>query len=221
MADDEGDRRPRRGSAGGTGSDTDGEVDTMVIQRPLARLERGDALLIVDVQPDFCTGGALPVPEGERVIPILNDWVEAARLRELPIYASRDFHPPGHPSFRSEGGQWPPHCVQGTTGADYHPGLRLPARTFRIAKGTRLDRDQLSAFDETGLVEHLERRGVKRLWVGGLALEICVRASVLAALDTGLDVKLLVKATRPADPGKGESTLAELDEAGATLEWRG
>jgi nicotinamidase/pyrazinamidase len=187
-------------------------------QRPTGRLGAGDALLIVDVQPDFCPGGALPVAEGEAVIPELNEWVAAAkRAGSVPIYASRDWHPPRHPSFESEGGEWPPHCVQETLGAAYHPDLRLPADAMRIAKGTRLDRDQLSAFDETGLAAHLRARGVRRLFVGGLAQDVCVRATVLDALREGFEVHLVARGTRPVDAHEGEKALREMEAAGAVV----
>ena len=185
---------------------------------PSERLRPGDALLIVDVQPDFCPGGALPVPAGEAVIPLLNRWIEAARRADLPVYASRDWHPPRHPSFESEGGPWPPHCVQETLGSVYHPDLRLPGDAFRISKGTRLDRDQLSVFDESGLAEHLRARGVERLWVGGLAQELCVRASVLDALREGFAVHVFTDATRPVEPQAGAKALLEMEASGAVLE---
>ncbi len=181
-------------------------------------LRAGDALLIVDVQPDFCPGGALPVPEGDRVVPVLNRWLGGAQQRQIPVYASRDWHPPDHPSFRSQGGPWPAHCVQDTPGAAFHPDLELPVQAVRICKGTRLDRDQLSAFDETGLAAHLRERGVKRLWVGGLALDVCVQATVLDARAAGFETHVLVPATRAVDAAAGRRALAKMREAGAHLE---
>lgn len=183
-------------------------------------LDRSDALLVVDVQPDFCPGGALPVPEGDAVIPVLNAWIDAAQAGGALVVASRDWHPPRHVSFQTEGGPWPAHCVQDTPGAAYHPALCLPPDAVRVAKGTRLDRDQYSAFDETGLGEHLRARGVRRLWVGGLAQDVCVRASVLDARRLGFDVHVLVPATRPVDPQAGARALAEMEAAGAVLERR-
>ncbi len=148
-------------------------------------LADGDALLLVDVQADFCPGGALPIEAGDAVVPVLNDWIAAASRAGVPVVASRDLHPGGHASFSESGGPWPAHCVQDTPGAGFHHALRLPAATIHVAKGTRLDRDQYSAFDETGLAHVLRRRGVRRLWVGGLALDVCVRATVLDALREG------------------------------------
>lgn len=186
--------------------------------RPVERLRPGDALLVVDVQPDFCPDGALPVPEGDAVIGPLNAWLDAAREAGVPVYASRDWHPPRHASFEAEGGPWPPHCVQDTPGAAYHPALRLPDDARRIAKGVRLDRDQLSAFDATGLADHLREAGLRRLWVGGLALDVCVRASVLDALREGFAVHLLRDACRAVDPEQSAAALREMQGAGAIVE---
>lgn len=185
---------------------------------PAGCLRAGDALLVVDVQPDFCPGGALPVAEGERVIPLLRRWLAAARRAGVPIYASRDWHPRGHPSFREQGGPWPVHCVQDTPGAAWHPELELPEEVVKISKGTRLDKDQYSAFEDTGLADHLQHRKVQRLWVGGLALEVCVRATVLDALRAGFAVHLLLDATRPVDAEAGRRAVAEMRTAGAVVE---
>jgi len=182
------------------------------------RLRAGDALLVVDVQPDFCPGGALAVPGGDEVIPVLNAWIAAAREREVPVCASRDWHPLQHVSFEAQGGPWPPHCVQDTPGAAYHPDLALPEDVVKITKGTRLDRDQYSAFDETGLADHLRHNGVERLWVGGLAQDVCVRASVLDACKESFAVHLIAAATRPVDASAGEEALREMRDAGARIE---
>jgi nicotinamidase/pyrazinamidase len=184
----------------------------------MEQLAPGDALLLVDVQNDFCPGGALPIAEGDRVVPVLNRWLRSARELGLPVYASRDWHPRRHPSFREQGGDWPPHCVQDTAGARFHPDLALPQDALAIAKGVRLDRDQLSAFDETGLAAQLRRDGVRRLWVGGLAQDVCVRASVLDALAAGFAVHVIVSATRPVAAEAGREALREMERAGAVLE---
>jgi nicotinamidase/pyrazinamidase len=138
--------------------------------------------------------------------------------RGVPIYASRDWHPRGHPSFREQGGEWPPHCIQGSPGAEFCPGLALPEDVIVIAKGVRFDHDQYSAFDETGLTARLAQDGVRRLWIGGLALDICVRATVLDALGAGFDVFIIVDATRPVTEEAGRKALREMAEAGAVLE---
>jgi len=186
--------------------------------KELSEIRRDDALIIVDVQRDFCAGGALAVPDGDGVVPVLNRWIEAATSAGASIYASRDFHPSGHISFRESGGPWPPHCVQDTAGAEFHPGLRLPAFTRLVTKGVRFDRDQNSAFDGTGLAAELRRRGVGRVWVGGLAQDVCVRATVLDAIEEGFEVRVIGAATRPVDPDAAAKVCAELEKAGAKIE---
>ena len=177
-----------------------------------------DALLIVDVQPDFCPGGALPVPEGDEVVPVLNRWTDQAVRGKALVVASRDWHPPYHISFRNEGGQWPPHCLQDTDGARFHPALRLPASVFKVTKGVRFDKDQYSAFDETGLSAALKRRGIRRLWIGGLALDVCVLATTLNAVREGFETHLIRSATRPLTPESGQKALETLSAAGVILE---
>jgi nicotinamidase/pyrazinamidase len=181
------------------------------------RLQKGDGLLLVDVQNDFCPGGALPVPEGDRVVPVLNRWLAASREFGCPVYASRDWHPARHLSFREQGGDWPPHCLQDSEGARFHPDLQLPDDVVKVTKGVRFDQDQYSVLDQTGLATQLQRDGVRRLWVGGLALDVCVRASVLDALSAGLSVMLLADATRAVSADKAAQVLAELQGAGAEI----
>ncbi len=185
--------------------------------RELGRL---DALLIVDVQNDFCPGGALPVPEGDRVVPVLNRWIAVARSRGALIYASRDWHPPDHVSFREQGGPWPPHCVRDTEGARIHGHLELPENVYLVDKGVHRNRDNYSAFDETGLAKVLRAAGVERVWVGGLALDYCVLATVLDAVEEGFEVHLLTGATRPVEvsPGNGVRALEKMRAAGAIFE---
>lgn len=183
---------------------------------PAEVLGPGDALIVVDVQPDFCPGGALPVADGDAVIGVLNHWIDTAVRRGVPVYASRDWHPPGHPSFTPQG-PWRQHAVQDTPGAAYHPQLRLPADAIKIAKGTRLDRDQHSAFDGTGLAAHLRQQGVRRVWIGGLALEVCVLATVLDARSEGFETHVIVEGTRPIDVSAGERALDRMEAAGAIV----
>lgn len=182
----------------------------------------GDALLIVDVQNDFCPGGALAVPEGDRVVPVLNGYIQAFRERDLPIYASRDWHPAETSHFKAGGGPWPPHCVAGTGGAELHPDLSLPPGTTVISKGTAPTDDGYSAFeaesdDGRGLAESLRERGIGRLFVGGLATDYCVRASVLDAARAGFRPVLLLDAVRGIDVHEGDQAAAldEMVRAGA------
>lgn len=181
------------------------------------RLEPHDALVIVDVQIDFCPGGALPIPGGDEVVPVVNRWVEAAARAGAPIYFSRDWHPEGHPSFREHGGQWPAHCVQDSPGAALHPCVRRPAGARLVTKGTRFDRDQYSAFDQTGLADALRREGVTRVFVAGLAQDVCVRASVLDAIEHGFETHLILAGTRPVTLEGGRTALDEMRRAGARI----
>ena len=185
---------------------------------PEKTFQDGDALLIVDVQNDFCPGGALAVPEGDGVVPVLNAWAQVAVKRNRPVYASRDWHPVGHVSFQDFGGPWPVHCLQDSPGARFHPRLELPTATVVVTKGVRFDQDQYSVFDQTGFSQRLERDGVRRLLVGGLAQDVCVRASVLDARQAGLEVVLIAAATRPVSAEDGAGALDEMSAAGAVIE---
>lgn len=186
--------------------------------KPHKFLDDGDALLIVDVQNDFCPGGNLAVPDGDAVIPVLNRWIDGAREKGLPILASRDWHPVEHTSFEAQGGPWPPHCVQDTEGARFHPDLRLPEDAVLISKGTRFDQDAYSAFDNTGLDAWLHMHNVRRLWVGGLAEDVCVKATVEAACELGFETHLLLEATRPVVPEQESQVQTALRDAGVYLD---
>lgn len=191
-----------------------------------AMLTAQDGLLIVDVQRDFCPGGALPVPEGDAVIAPLNGWIKRFLTAQPQphIYASRDWHPAQSRHFRPIG-LWPPHCVQNTPGAEFQPGLRWSAATAVISKGTTPQEDGYSAFegrDEAGspLAERLRRDGIRRLFIGGLATDYCVRATALAARREGLEVVLLNDAVRAVDvhAGDGAKAMDELRAAGVIIE---
>lgn len=185
---------------------------------PPRAFETGDALLIVDVQIDFCPGGTLPIERGDEVVPVLNRWIAAASGSGVPVYASRDWHPAGHLSFTASGGEWPVHCLQDTTGARFHPDLNLPASAVIVTKGVRFDRDQYSAFDETGLATELRKRGVRRVWVGGLAQDVCVRATVLDACREGFDTVVIADGTRPVTREGGQTSTQDMRQAGARFE---
>jgi nicotinamidase/pyrazinamidase len=185
---------------------------------PFRALQPGDALIVVDVQIDFCPGGALPIDGGGAVVPVLNRWLEAASQAAVPVYASRDWHPAQHLSFKESGGLWPSHCLQDSEGARFHPALRLPASTVLVTKGVRFDRDQYSAFDETGLATELRRAGVRRVWIGGLAQDVCVRATALGARREGFETIVIADATRPVTFDGGIEATEEMRQAGARFE---
>jgi nicotinamidase/pyrazinamidase len=175
------------------------------------------ALIIVDVQNDFLPGGALAVPEGDKVIKPLNKYINLFTDKDLPIFATRDWHPPNHISFKDYGGIWPPHCIQNTDGAMFAEELRLPDSTIIISKAFKKDRDAYSGFQETTLDSELRRLGVRRVFIGGLATDYCVRATVLDALRLGYESVLLLDAVKGVDvkPGDSERAVREMIRNGA------
>ena len=190
------------------------------MSRVIDQLSSDDAVIVVDVQNDFCPGGALAVPDGDQVIDVLNRWIEQAERVGATIVLSRDWHPANHCSFLGQGGPWPVHCVQRTPGADYHPELRIPPTAIYVDKATNPDHDNFSNFAGTALADQLRRKGIRRLWVGGLALDYCVRATVLDAVAEGFEVHLLTAATRAVElaPGDGRRAIDEMRSAGAVIE---
>jgi nicotinamidase/pyrazinamidase len=180
------------------------------------------ALLVVDVQNDFCPGGSLAVAEGDAVVELLTELAGAMRATGAPVIASRDWHPAATTHFAELGGRWPPHCVQGTGGAGFHPRLDLPAGTVVVSKGTGVAEDAYSAFegkDASGrpLAALLREAGVDELVVGGLATDHCVRASVLDAARQGIAVAVVADACRAVDPRAGADALEEMKRAGARI----
>ena len=177
---------------------------------------------MVDVQNDFCSGGALAVPRGDGVVPPINRLTAAYASAGAPIFASRDWHPAGSSHFADSGGVWPVHCVAGTNGAAFHPELALPPETAVVSKGTAPDTDGYSAFDgsvSTGesLEEALNLRTVEHLTVCGLATDYCVRASVLDACRQGLRVSVVSDAIAAVNlnAGDGPQAIQEMRAAGA------
>lgn len=189
--------------------------------------EEVDALLIVDFQNDFTPGGALPVPDGDRIAAPLNRLLDEFDL----VVATRDWHPPDHGSFRGvevdpsrwhgtdPPSIWPPHCVQGTPGAELHPALERAKVDVVIDKGQDPNSQGYSGFQDTGLADLLRERGVDRLVVGGLATDYCVKNTVLDALELGLDVVVVEDAIGgvEAQPGDSARAVEEMQEAGASL----
>jgi len=185
-------------------------------------MQRRAALLVIDVQVDFCPGGALPVPNGDLVIPVLNKYLELFNKRGTPIFASRDWHPQDSKHFIGNGGIWPPHCVQGSRGARFHPEIMLPKETIVISKGMAAWDNGYSAMQ--GLTENgtpftmlLRHMKLDRLFVGGLATDYCVKETVIEALQEGFGITLLIDAVRGVDlqRGNAELAIAAMVEAGA------
>ena len=183
-------------------------------------LEQGDALLSVDMQVEFWPGGLLPLEDGLEIMPLINRWIAAAENAGIPVFASRDYHPSAHCSFEERGGPWPVHCVQGTAGAEIHPDVRLPMNAIIVDKGSDPEKEAYSAFDGTELAARMRERGVQRVWVCGVALDYCVRASVLDGLkEPEFEVHLILDGTRAANvqPGDGERAVGEMRAAGAQV----
>jgi nicotinamidase/pyrazinamidase len=178
------------------------------------------ALILVDIQNDFCPGGALAVPEGDQIVGVVNKLIPHFGF----VVATQDWHPPGHVSFKERGGPWPPHCVQGTQGAQLHPAINQSAIDLVVRKAASPDQDAYSGFDaqdESGrkLDEVLKSRGIRRVYIAGLATDYCVRATVLDALNSGYEVCAITDAMRAVNvhPDDGAKALDEMKSKGARL----
>ncbi|HCO39229.1 MAG: nicotinamidase [Aquificota bacterium] len=181
------------------------------------KLSPKDALIVVDMQKDFMPGGALPVPEGDKIIPRLNQYTKLFNSLGLPVFFTRDWHPPDHISFKEQGGVWPPHCVQNTEGAMFHKDLFIPQdNRFIISKGTSKDFDAYSGFQGTILDSLLKERGIRRVFVGGVATDYCVKNTVLGAINLGYEAFLLLDGIKGVDvnPGDSERAIEEMLRAG-------
>jgi nicotinamidase/pyrazinamidase len=181
-----------------------------------------DALVIVDVQNDFCPDGALAVPAGHEVVAPLNTYAERFAAAGAAVFATRDWHPERTSHFVEHGGVWPSHCVQGTPGAQFHPALRLPPGAIVVSKGMDPEEDAYSSFHATDhqarpFAELLKARGIRRIFVGGLATDYCVRATALDAIGQGLEVVVLEDAVGAVNlaPGDGGRAIDEMRAAGA------
>jgi nicotinamidase/pyrazinamidase len=175
------------------------------------------ALIVVDVQNDFCPGGELAVPDGDKVVPVLNIYIRKFKARNLSVYYTRDWHPANHISFKSEGGIWPGHCIQDTDGAKFHTGLFIPSSPLIISKGTVPDKEAYSGLQGTDLDHLLNAGKIKRLFIGGLATEYCVKSTILDALKGGFEAVFLSDASKGVDvkPGDSERAIEEMLRAGA------
>jgi nicotinamidase/pyrazinamidase len=181
-----------------------------------------DALIVVDIQNDFCPGGALGVRGGEAIVPVLNRCLARFGKAGASMFLTRDWHPPVTRHFQAHGGVWPSHCVQDTPGAAFHPEIRHPAEAVVVSKGMDPEEDAYSAFqaeDHSGrrLPAILAERGIRRLYVGGLATDYCVRATALDAIREGFEVVVLTDAIGAVDlePGDGARAIDEMRGAGA------
>jgi nicotinamidase/pyrazinamidase len=183
-----------------------------------------DALIVVDVQNDFCPAGTLAVTEGDQVIPVLNRLIAEFDRAGLPVIATRDWHPRRTTHFNTHGGQWPPHCIQGTTGAEFHRDLALGQSAVVVSKGAEENADSYSGFDAVDargfrLADMLRAQGVKRLLIGGLATDYCVKQTALDGLQQGFEVVVLEDAVRGVNlqPDDARQALEEMERAGAKV----
>jgi len=188
------------------------------LKRVLNKIElgKGDVLLVIDVQNDFLPGGSLAVPEGDQVIPVLNGYIDQFIKRQLPVFATRDWHPSNHCSFIQQGGTWPEHCIADSKGAEFAAGLHLPASTYIISKGTEVEQDGYSGFANRTFKEQLDNAGARRLFIGGLATDYCVLNTVRDALGYHYKVLLLTDAIRAVNvqPQDGENAINEMLQKG-------
>lgn len=177
------------------------------------------ALVVVDVQRDFCPGGALGVRRGDEVIKPLNRVISAFRDGGLPVIFTRDWHPVNHCSFIEQGGVWPSHCVAGTPGAEFHPDLLVPPGSTVVSKATAPDSEAYSGFQGTELEAGLRRFGTKELVIGGLATDYCVKQTCLDGLARGFKVEVMADCVRGVNlrPGDSASALGLMTAKGAAL----
>jgi nicotinamidase/pyrazinamidase len=175
------------------------------------------ALIVVDVQRDFCPGGALAVADGEKIIPKVNELVRAFESAGLPIFFTRDWHPRDHVSFKVRGGPWSPHCVQGTPGAGFHPSLEIPADAVVVDKGTLQGEDAYSGFQGTDLARKLHGLDVKQIYVAGLATDYCVKNTVLDGTAQGFETYVITDCVKGVNlkPTDSATALKAMDSHGA------
>ncbi len=182
-------------------------------------LQSTDALVVVDVQRDFLPAGALAVPHGDEVVPVINRYIALFHARGLPVIFTRDWHPANHCSFQQQGGPWPEHCVADTSGAAFAPNLLQPADSWVISKATEAQQDAYSGFQGAGLAQRLQQRGCQRLYICGLATDYCVLETVKDALTGKFRVFLLQDAIRAVDvhADDGARAIRTMQVTGASI----
>ena len=174
------------------------------------------ALLVVDVQRDFCPGGALAVEDGDKVVEPANRLIRLFESNGWPIYFTRDWHPENHCSFEDNGGTWPPHCIANTPGAEFHPELHIPKNAFIISKGTDAEKEAYSGFEGTNLEQQLAELQVESVIVAGLTTDYCVKTTALDAHKAGLEVCVAIDAVRAvnAKPEDGRRAIITMQARG-------
>ena len=173
------------------------------------------ALLVVDLQNDFCPGGALGVREGDEIIPTVNKYVDLFQRNQLLIFVSRDWHPENSKHFNESGGPWPPHCIQNSWGAKFHSDFQLPKKAIVLSKGTNPDLDGYSVFEARDLDDMpfsrlLEDMEVEELYIAGIATDYCVKMTSLDAFKYGLTVNILIDAIKGVDKEDSQRAIDEI-----------
>jgi nicotinamidase/pyrazinamidase len=188
-------------------------------QKAGSMTEKRKALIVVDVQNDFCPGGSLAVANGDEVVAPLNKLIKEFLDRGEPVFKTRDWHPAKTKHFTQYGGVWPVHCVQNTPGAEFHADLSDDPRITVISKGIDEGADGYSAFDGTGLAQVLRDQRIEEVWIGGLATDYCVKHTVLDARREGFEAKALANAMRAVNvkPNDGAQAIEEMRNAGAEI----
>jgi nicotinamidase/pyrazinamidase len=183
------------------------------------KLTPTDALLVIDLQNDFCPGGSIAIAGGNAVAAQMAKAAAYFAEAQAPIYATQDWHPKEHASFRTKGGPWPPHCIQNTPGAALHPDLELPANAIVVKKGATSTKDAYSGFVDSNLEDQLIAAGIKRVVVGGLATDYVVLNTVIDTLDIGIETYVLTDAVDAMniEPNDGLRALHLMQTTGATL----
>ncbi len=191
----------------------------------MSNIKEDSCLIIVDVQNDFCPGGALGIEEGDQVVPVLNEWISQFQKKGIPVVYTQDWHPKDHVSFVENGGIWPPHCVQEGKGAEFHPRLVVQGKICR--KGFVRDKEAYSGFDGKldgpdgpALAQWLKKQRVSRIYVGGLATDYCVKATALDGIKNGFEVFVIRDGIRAVDAneGDGERAIKAMADKGAIVE---
>jgi nicotinamidase/pyrazinamidase len=171
-------------------------------------LRTRQALVIVDLQRDFCPGGALPVREGDEVIEPINGLIRKFQAEDMPVLFTRDWHPKNHCSFKSQGGIWPPHAVRDTPGAQFPPSLHVPKSATIVSKATGRDAEAYSGFQGTDLGARLRSMGVKDLFIAGLATDYCVKNTVIDGIGEGFRVSLVTDCVKGVNLKRTDSATA-------------
>jgi len=180
---------------------------------------RKKALIIVDMQNDFCPGGSLAVKGGDKIVSVINQYIKQFTAKDEFIVFTRDWHPADHCSFKEHGGMWPSHCVAGTKGAEFHQDIYVPEKFFIVSKADTVSKDAYSGFEATSLDSQLKKLDIKEVWICGLATDYCVASTVVDALKLGYKVKLLSDAIAAVDvnAGDGEKAIAKMVSQGAEV----